>query len=221
MADIERFRARAPRRGTIAVSADDGSAAALANVARISGQLAARLGQAADREAKREFAEKGAAAATAIEMPGVEFSYDGASAATTPTGDLAELETYIRGAASRRGIDPEIAVKVAKSEGLAPGVWQSNVVKNGRRERSYGPFQLYIDGGLGNEFQKLTGKSPADPSTVFKQIDFALDKAAELGWSPWYGAAKVGVGPRDGPANARAIGIDAAAAPGRGVNVAL
>ncbi|MEP6449303.1 MAG: hypothetical protein ABJ066_00930 [Nitratireductor sp.] len=221
MADIERFRARAPRRGTIAVSADDGSAAALANVARISGQLAARLGQAADREAKREFAEKGAAAATAIEMPGVEFSYDGASAATTPTGDLAELETYIRGAASRRGIDPEIAVKVAKSEGLAPGVWQSNVVKNGRRERSYGPFQLYIDGGLGNEFQKLTGKSPADPSTVFKQIDFALDKAAELGWSPWYGAAKVGVGPRDGLANARAIGIDAAAAPGRGVNVAL
>ena len=111
---------------------------------------------------------------------------------------VSEVEAYIRQAAMRRGIDPDIAVRVAKSEGLAPGVWQSNLYRNGVRERSYGPFQLYMGGGLGNEFERLTGKSAADPSTVFQQVDFALNQAARGGWSPFHGARRVGIGDRDG-----------------------
>src|SRR5690242_15775458 len=71
--------------------------------------------------------------------------------------DLQAVQDYLLAGAQRRGMDPRIALRVAKSEGLAPGTWQSNVVKNGRRERSYGPFQLYVDGGLGNQFKAQTG----------------------------------------------------------------
>lgn len=123
--------------------------------------------------------------------------------------DVVATENYIRQAAQARGIDPDVAVRVARSEGLAPNTWQSNYVKNGKRETSYGPFQLLVGGGLGDKFQKVYGKSPADPSTLQQQIDFALDEAAQGGWSPWYGAAKVGVGPRTGLEQARALGYQA------------
>lgn len=112
--------------------------------------------------------------------------------------DIKQVEAYIRRAAAARGMDPDIAVRVAKSEGLAPGAWQSNFVKNGKREPSYGPFQLFMGGGLGNEFKRKTGLDPSDPSTVYQGVDFALDAAKAGGWTPWYGAAKVGVGKWDG-----------------------
>lgn len=119
--------------------------------------------------------------------------------------DIAATEQYIRDAARARGIDPDIAVRVAKSEGLARGVYQSNLGKGGTREPSYGPFQLLVGGegtnypaGMGNDFISQTGLDPRDPSTVPAQVDFALDNAAKNGWSAWYGAAKAGVGKRDG-----------------------
>ena len=111
---------------------------------------------------------------------------------------IQELEAYIRKAAQARGIDPDTAVRVAKSEGLQPGAWQSNYMKNGVREPSYGPFQLYKGGGLGNDFQKATGLDPADPATVQPGIDFALDNAAKGGWGPWYGAKRAGIGRMEG-----------------------
>lgn len=123
--------------------------------------------------------------------------------------NIPEVTAYIRQAAMKRGIDPEIAVRVARSEGLAPGVWQSNVVKNGKRETSYGPFQLLVGGGLGDQFVKQTGMDPRDPSSVYAQVDFALDNAAQGGWSPWYGAAKVGVGNWDGVKGAKPAGVTA------------
>jgi len=125
-------------------------------------------------------------------------------------------EVYIRRAARARGIDPEVAVRVARSEGLAPGVWQSNYVKDGKRETSYGPFQLLVGGGLGDEFIAKGYGDPRDPRTVYRQIDFALDKAAENGWGAWYGAAKVGVGNRTGLDGARALGVSAPLGEGGG-----
>src|SRR3990167_10522328 len=113
----------------------------------------------------------------------------------------AQVESYIRRAATARGIDPDVAVRVARSEGLngnpAEG-WQSHIVKNGVREPSYGPFQLFMGGGLGNMFQKATGLDPRDPDTVYAQIDFALSHAAQNGWGAWYGARKVGIANRQG-----------------------
>ena len=121
------------------------------------------------------------------------------------TSGVPEMEAYIRESASARGIDPDVAVRVARSEGLAPGVWQSNFSRGGVREPSFGPFQLLVGGegtgyptGLGNTFIEQTGLDPRDPTTWKAQVDFALDQAAQGGWSPWYGAAKVGIGDREG-----------------------
>ena len=116
-------------------------------------------------------------------------------APATPTKD--EISAYIASKAMELGIDPSVAVAVANSEGLnanpADG-WQSNFVKNGQREPSYGPFQLYMGGGLGNNFLEQTGLDPRDPTTWKKQVDFALGHAKNNGWGSWYGARNAGIG---------------------------
>lgn len=109
-----------------------------------------------------------------------------------------EMEAYIRQAAIARGIDPEIAVRVARSEGLGEGIWQSNMQLDYGREQSYGPFQLHVapEGrrpGMGNEFKAQTGLDPADPSTWRQGVDFALTQAKSGGWGPWFGAKKIGI----------------------------
>lgn len=119
--------------------------------------------------------------------------------ANLPSKD--EVSAYITSAAAARGIDPSVALAVASSEGLNANpaeAWQSNFVKNGKREESYGPFQLYLGGGLGNNFVQQTGLDPRDRSTWKKQVDFALDHAKGNGWGSWYGAANAGIGNWDG-----------------------
>ena len=88
------------------------------------------------------------------------------------------------------GIDPVTALKVAKSEGLAQFYGDGGA--------SGGAFQLYTKGGLGNEFQKETGLNPLDKRNEDATIDYAMKRASQGGWGPWYGAAKVGVGQWDG-----------------------
>jgi hypothetical protein len=114
-------------------------------------------------------------------------------------------EAYIRSAAAERGIDPDTAVRVARSEGLAPNTWQSNFARGGRREPSFGDFQLLVGGpgtgypvGLGNEMLERTGLDPSDPNNWQKSVDFALDNARAGGWGPWYGAKRVGITGRAG-----------------------
>ena len=108
------------------------------------------------------------------------------------------IEAYIRQAAIARGIDPDIAVRVARSEGgLTDPVRQSDVVRNGVREQSFGPFQLYMAGGLGNR-ALAAGIDPRDPDQWQAGVDFALDEAKRAGWGQWYGAAKAGIGNRTG-----------------------
>lgn len=120
-----------------------------------------------------------------------------------PGGDIA---SYIAKAATARGIDPDIALRVAKAEGgLESWNLQSGYSKNGFREPSYGPFQLLKGGkgtgfptGLGNDFMNQTGLDPALAANGPAGVDFALDSAKRNGWGAWYGAAKVGVGQWDG-----------------------
>lgn len=113
-----------------------------------------------------------------------------------PLGDVA---SYITQAATQRGIDPNIALKVARSEGgLSSWNLQSSYMKNGVREQSFGPYQLYTNGGLGNQFMAKTGLDPRLAANGPAGVDFALDHAAKNGWGSWYGAAKVGVGKWDG-----------------------
>ena len=109
---------------------------------------------------------------------------------------LDEMTRDIYQGAVARGIDPNIALKVARSEGLQPGVWQSNnIYKSGKRERSYSPWQMNIDSpnALGSAFWNETGKDPRDPANWKAIKDYALDRAKKAGWGDWYGAAKVGV----------------------------
>jgi len=123
-----------------------------------------------------------------------------------------EIAEYIRRAAAQRNIDPSTALAVARSEGLNADpneAWQSRVVQNGRRERSYGPYQLYIDGGLGNQFMKDTGLDPRNASTWRQQVDYSLDHAAKNGWGAWYGARNTGIGNFDGINGAKAAGVSA------------
>lgn len=119
---------------------------------------------------------------------------------------MAGLEAYIRAAAQKRGIDPNVAIRVARSEGgLNDPVRQSDVLKNGIREPSYGPFQLLVGGGntgfpagLGNDFMRATGLDPRKPENAYAGIDYALDTAKRDGWGRWYGAKAIGLGNRAG-----------------------
>lgn len=116
----------------------------------------------------------------------------------------AQIEDIIRREAVLRGMDPEVAVAIYRAEGA--GSYQSNIARVGNGsigglEASYGPYQLFTGGGLGNEYELQTGHTLASDNTlsgITKQIQFSLDKAAINGWGAWYGRKIAGVGVRDG-----------------------
>lgn len=129
---------------------------------------------------------------------------------------MLQLEQYIRQAAIQRGIDPDIAVRVAQSEGGLNNPFRhgegpaprSQAPGYGPTENSFGPFQLYVSGngaGLGDR----AVNAGIDPRQNWQGgVDYALDEASRKGWGQWYGAKKQGItgmmgigGPRD-PATA-------------------
>jgi len=113
--------------------------------------------------------------------------------ATPAGGDPRGVEPYIRERALAYGIDPDVAVAVARTEGLS--TFRSQVrQKDGSLEPSFGAFQLYTGGGLGNNFQKDTGLDPSDPKNERATIDYALRHASLRGWGPWHGAKNAGIG---------------------------
>jgi hypothetical protein len=125
-----------------------------------------------------------------------------------------ELVNYIRASAIARGIDPEVALRVARSEGglndpfrHAEGPRPRSQLKSlGDRENAHGPFQLYISGtgaGLGDR----AIAAGVDPRKDWRAgVDFALDEVARKGWSQWYGAAKAGIGNFQGVKGAKPVG---------------
>jgi hypothetical protein len=125
-----------------------------------------------------------------------------AAAPSTPVipGGNPDVASYIQQAAAARGIDPNIALRVAGHEGL--NVFDPSKPDGGGDEgSSFGPFQLHYSGmsksmphaGLGDEFTAATGLDARDPSTWQKQIDFSLDYAKNKGWGPWMGAKAEGI----------------------------
>ncbi|MCR5855998.1 phage tail length tape measure family protein [Mesorhizobium sp. J428] len=130
----------------------------------------------------------------------IDFMRAGGKAGVGPDYNVANATAFIRQYAEQIGIDPDIALRVARSEGLADGVWQSNLSRNGFREPSYGPFQLLKGGagtgygtGLGNAFLRQTGLDPADPANWQASTAFALQQAKQGGWGPWFGARDQGI----------------------------
>lgn len=128
---------------------------------------------------------------------------------------MADIESYIRQAARQRGIDPDIAVRVARYEGgFKNPTQQSYSKKGGVREPSYGPFQLLIGGegtnfpaGMGNDALKA-GIDPRDPNQWQRGVDFALDRASRNGWGAWYGAKAAGIGNMQGIGGSRGLTLD-------------
>lgn len=113
-----------------------------------------------------------------------------------------EIIDYIRKVAAANGIDPEVALAVARAEAL--NVFDpSQPDRGGDAGSSFGPYQLHYGGmaggsnrnpGLGDVFTKQTGLHASDPSTWKQQIDFALPYAAKHGWGSWMGAKNTGIG---------------------------
>jgi hypothetical protein len=142
------------------------------------------------------------------EMPDVNTDLGINTDLDTVAVDVEDLEAIITREASIRNIDPEIAIRLWRAEGNTS--YQSDVEREGSgslngREASFGPFQLFTGGGLGNDYERLTGRELVNDNTlegVTKQIQFALDMAASRGWTPWYGRITAGIGERDGLADA-------------------
>jgi hypothetical protein len=128
------------------------------------------------------------------------------SPAGAPSGssDPRGLVPYIRQEAVKYGIDPDVAVRVATSEGLRS--------PTGDRGTSFGAMQLHTGGGLGDVFRRQTGLDPADPKNEKATIDFALQNAARGGWGPWHGAQHVGIGQFQGISGRPPMGPQVASA---------
>ncbi|KQS59499.1 phage tail tape measure protein [Methylobacterium sp. Leaf361] len=113
-----------------------------------------------------------------------------------------EFAAHIRASALSQGIDPDIALRIANSEGLRgsnPNRLTPGDYENGK-PTSFGPFQLHYgrSGGLGNRYTAETGHHAGDPRYWKEQIDFALRTARKEGWGAWYGRRGAGIGLRDG-----------------------
>jgi hypothetical protein len=132
-------------------------------------------------------------------------------APSTSSGPPGDLRAWARSEAARLGIDPDVAEAVAMSEGgFDDPTRQSDVVYQGQRETSYGPFQLNTAGGLGSA-AIAQGIDPRNPAHARAGVTFALEHAAREGWGAFHGAARVGIGPRQGIGVRPAAGAPAAA----------
>ena len=110
------------------------------------------------------------------------------------------IESIIAKEAKLRNMDVATAIKVYRAEGL--NSYQSQLKYKGKQEKSYGPYQLFVDGGLGNTYQKDTGRKLVSDNTlegITNQIRWSLDYVANTGsWNPWMGAARVGIEDAEG-----------------------
>ena len=137
--------------------------------------------------------------------------------------DVNTIASYIYNRAREVGVDPNLAVGIARFEGLNPNTLGSPTFGNrDARGYSFGPFQLFsgspdpsriAPGGMAYEFQQRFGEAPSAGNWE-KQVDFALDVMRRRGTSPWYavrdrgGAAAI---TEQGAQFARQIGLDSGA----------
>lgn len=103
----------------------------------------------------------------------------------------AEKEAFVRQSAVKAGIDPDVAMKVARSEGFSQFL--------GDNGTSGGAFQLHVTPGgrghaVGDEFKRLTGLDPLNPANEHEGIMFAMEWAKRHGWGDFHGAAHIGLG---------------------------
>ena len=120
---------------------------------------------------------------------------------------MTEIEAFVREAAAARGINPDIAITVANTEGgvteparlgdFSGPPWHSG--------KSWWAYQLHYGGagtpyaawghtaGMGNGFTTLTGWQPGTSAAWRDAARYALNRVRTGGWGAWYGAAAVGI----------------------------
>ena len=111
------------------------------------------------------------------------------------------MEKTIRDSARAHGHDPDVAAALWRSEGGMQR--QSQIPRKGKGsykglEDSWGPMQLFRQGGLGNEYEKKYGadlRTEVSQAHIKRQIDFAMRKVQTVGWKPWYGRKRIGLKP--------------------------
>jgi hypothetical protein len=110
----------------------------------------------------------------------------------TSSPDQAENEARIRQTFAAHGIDPDIAVRVARSES---GLDASNV---GDQGSSHGLFQLHYGNmpgtskgnsvtGLGDEYTRDTGYHASDVNHLDTQLDWIARRVKQDGWGAFHG----------------------------------
>ncbi len=106
-------------------------------------------------------------------------------------GDPRGMIPVIRAAAIKYGHDPDVAVSVARKEGLGQ--------YTGDHGKSFGSFQLYTGGGIGNAYQKaFPDRDITNPINEPHMIDYTMSRLGSDTWSPYHGAASAGIGSRQG-----------------------
>lgn len=109
--------------------------------------------------------------------------------------EISEIASYIYGRAPEFNVDPDLALGIARFEGLNPKTIGSETFGNkDARGYSFGPFQLFSGssdpskispGGMAYEFMQKYGEAPSR-SNWQQQVDFALDRMKNVGTGPWY-----------------------------------
>jgi len=138
--------------------------------------------------------------------------------------DVNSIASYIYNRAREVGVNPNLALGIARYEGLNPNTLGSPTFGNrDAKGYSFGPFQLFsgspdpntiAPGGMAYEFQQKFGEAPSAGNWQ-KQVDFSLDRMRRSGVGPWYAVGAQG-GPeaitQKGALFARQIGLDGGAA---------
>lgn len=109
--------------------------------------------------------------------------------------DPNSVAQYIWRRARELGIDPNMALGIARFEGLNPNTLGSPTYGNpDAKGYSFGPFQLYsgssdpskiAPGGMAYDFLQKYGKAPSRDNWQ-QQVDFSLETMKSRGVSPWH-----------------------------------
>lgn len=102
-----------------------------------------------------------------------------------------EVEQFAQMLAQKYNVDwPTLRTVINSEGGFNDPYRQSDIVKNGVREPSFGPLQMYMNGGLGAK----AAAAGVDPRTDWKgALEYGVKTAADTGWSPWMGAKAKGI----------------------------
>lgn len=109
--------------------------------------------------------------------------------------DVNTIAAYIYGRARQVGVNPDMALGIARYEGLNPNTLGSATFGNKDASGySFGPYQLFSGspdpskiarGGMAYEFQQKYGQAPSRENWQ-QQVDFALDRMKQQGTGAWY-----------------------------------